>query len=176
MLFVGRIVPEKGLAHLLQAMTRMNVPARLIVNGDGPERLPMESLVRQLGLEERVEFIGWTAPDGLRASYAAADVVVVPSLWPEPFGLVGIEAMAHGKPVVAFRSGAIPEWLDDGTTGYAVATGDVDGLARRLDELIGDRGLRAGMGRAARARAMRDFSRVRHLATMREAIAGASWP
>ncbi|TAK66838.1 MAG: glycosyltransferase family 1 protein [Dehalococcoidia bacterium] len=176
MLFVGRIVPEKGLAYLLRAMPDMRSPARLIVNGDGPDRLPMESLARKLGLGERVEFIGWTGPEGLSASYAAADVVVVPSLWPEPFGLVGIEAMAYGKPVAAFRSGAIPEWLDDGATGYAVAAGDVAELAGRLDELLGDAALRARMGCAARSRVARDYSRERHLATIRDAVAGTRWP
>lgn len=176
MLFVGRIVPEKGLAHLLRAMHRMSSPARLVVNGEGSERPAMEALAHQLGLGERVEFIGWTTPDGLRASYAAADVVVVPSLWPEPFGLVGIEAMAYGKPVVAFRSGAIPEWLDNGATGYAVAPGDARELARRLDELLDDPALRVRMGRAASARVALEHSRQLHLSRIREAVAGARWP
>ncbi len=176
LLFVGRIVPEKGLAHLLRAMRRMNAPARLVVNGDGPGRPAMEALARELGLGARAEFVGWTGPGGLRDSYTGAGVVVVPSVWPEPFGLVGIEAMAYGKPVVAYRGGAIPEWLDDGSTGYAVATGDVDELARRLDELLANPGLRARMGCAARHRVARDYSREGHLATVREAVAATRWP
>ncbi len=170
LLYVGRIVPEKGLGHLLRAMRQMRPGTRLVVNGDGPARPAMEALVNEFGLGDCVEFIGWTAPEGLSASYAAADVVVVPSVWPEPFGLVGIEAMAYGKPVVAFRSGAIPEWLADGETGYLVERGDVAGLAHRADELLADPALRLRMGCAGRERVAREFSPAQHLAAIMDGL------
>lgn len=175
LLYAGRIVPEKGLSYLLRAMRLLGPAVRLVVNGDGPGRRDAIDLARNLGLERRVEFTGWTNRRALFASYQAADVVVVPSVWPEPFGLVGIEAMAYSKPVVAFRSGGIPEWLEDGETGYAVEPGDVAGLARRTADLLADPVLRLQMGYAGRRRACRDFSRDRHLAAIFDGLEGAAW-
>jgi glycosyltransferase involved in cell wall biosynthesis len=175
LLFVGRLVPEKGLAYLLRAMRSMDPATRLTVNGDGPARAELVSLTQGLGLAGRVDFRGWTSRTELLACYERADVVVVPSLWPEPFGLVGIEAMAYGKPVVAFRGGGIPEWLADGGTGYAVECGDVAGLARRCSELLGDPELRLRMGERARARVRNEFSRERHVAAITDALANTVW-
>ncbi len=174
-LYVGRIVPEKGIAYLLQAMRQITAAARLLVNGDGIGRSTALALARRLGIEDRVEFLGWTSPEALLACYREADVVAVPSVWPEPFGLVGIESMAYGKPVVAFRSGAIPEWLSHGETGYAVERGDVAGLAHAIETLLSDSALRERMGCAARARGARDFSRERHVAALMEGLAHAAW-
>ena len=175
LLYVGRIVPEKGLAYLLRAMRQMDTGAWLVVNGDGPARAQLMALAQGLGLGHRVEFVGWTSREALLACYEDADVAVVPSVWPEPFGLVGIEAMAYGKPVVAFRSGAIPEWLADGETGYMVERGDVAGLARRTEELLADPALRLRMGCAGRERVAREFSPARHLAAITDGLAEAGW-
>lgn len=166
LLYVGRIVPEKGLGHLLGAMQQVSADARLIVNGDGPARHDMEALAQRLGLRDRVEFIGWTPREELLACYREAAVVVMPSVWPEPFGLAGIEAMAYGKPVVAFRAGATPEWLAHGETGFLVERGDIDGLAWRIRELLADPALRLRMGRAAKVRVSHEFSREQHLAAI----------
>jgi glycosyltransferase involved in cell wall biosynthesis len=175
LLYVGRIVPEKGIGYLLRAMPQLNARARLIINGDGPARPEMAALAQRLGIDNRVEFLGWTCREALLTCYEQADVVVVPSVWPEPFGLVGIEAMAYAKPVVAFRSGAIPEWLADGETGYALDRGDVAGLARRTEELLADPVLRLRMGRAGYERVAREFSRERHLAAIRDGLVNATW-
>jgi glycosyltransferase involved in cell wall biosynthesis len=84
--------------------------------------------------------------------------VVVPSLWPEPFGLVGPEAMAHGLPVIASRVGGIPEWLADGEVGFLFEPGDVQGLADRINRLLFDRALARRLGQQARARAGSRFT------------------
>jgi len=175
LLFAGRIVPEKGLHVLLQAMSGLTDDARLLVNGDGPARASAVALSRSLGLGHRVDFLGWTGRDELLECYQRAAAVVVPSIWPEPFGLVGIEAMACGVPVVGFRSGAIPEWLDDGVTGFMVEAGDVAGLTQRIQRLLDDSSLRRRMGCASRARITERFMPWHHLDAIREAVEAAPW-
>jgi glycosyltransferase involved in cell wall biosynthesis len=119
-LFVGRLVPEKGTDRLLEIVSRF-VGLTLTVAGDGPERPRLEGLARDLGIAGRVEFLGAVARDRIGALYRACRAVAVPSLWPEPFGIIGLEAMAAGRPVVAFRTGGIPEWLEDGVNGLSRA-------------------------------------------------------
>src|SRR5262249_14827019 len=113
-LFVGRVVAEKGLDALLRAFALVTRPSRLAVVGDGLALARAGALAGGLGLGERVEFAGWATGARLARYYREAAVLAVPSLWPEPFGLVGLEAMSYGLPVVAFGVGGIPEWLEDG--------------------------------------------------------------
>ena len=105
-----------------------------------------------------IEVEGWLVGDKLRQAYARAKVVAFSSMWPEPFGLVGIEAMAQGKPVVAFDCGGVRQWLDHERTGYAVPHGDIAEYARRIDQLMGDDILRAKLGARARTAARDRFS------------------
>ena len=175
LLFVGRIVPEKGLHHLLQAMPALGDDVRLLVNGDGPARAAAEAQARQLGIEGRVDFLGWTDQDKLAECYEKADAVAMPSLWPEPFGLVGIEAMSYGLPVVGYGSGAIPEWLTDGVTGHVVARGDIEGLARRARQILEDGALRQRMGKAAQDRVREQYTAARHLDTLLYSVSNARW-
>jgi glycosyltransferase involved in cell wall biosynthesis len=93
----------------------------------------------------------------LRDQYARSSIVVVPSLWQEPFGLVLLEAMASRKPVVAYRSGAVPEIVVDGETGFIVERGNVKQLAQRVLDLLKDPGLARKMGEAGRQRVVREF-------------------
>ncbi len=162
-LFCGRLAPEKGVDLLLQAVARVNRPWRLIVAGDGMEREPTERLARRLGVSARVEFCGWTDRGKLRDLYDGASVVAVPSRWPEPFGIVGIEAMAHARPVVAFAVGGIPEWLEDGVTGFLVRPYDLDALADRLRACLESPELARALGERGRARVEAAFSVGRHL-------------
>lgn len=145
----ARLVPEKGLHLLLDALRR--VPgAELTIAGDGPERARLKGLAALGGLADRVAFTGWLEPDAVARAIAASTAVVVPSLWPEPFGITGIEAMAHARPVIAFDVGGVREWLVDRETGLAVAPGDAAGLAAAI-ERIGDRELATRLGRRGRA-------------------------
>lgn len=77
-------------------------------------------------------------------------LVAVPSLWQEPFGMVGIEAMASGKPVVAFNVGGVSKWLAEGVNGYAVARGDIAGFARKMMKICVDEKLRVFLGKGGR--------------------------
>jgi glycosyltransferase involved in cell wall biosynthesis len=157
-LFVGRITPHKGLSYLLRAMTTVRQPARLIVAGDGYDMANMRRLTAALGIADRTEFVGVAGREEVDTLYRRASVLVVPSVWPEPWGLIGPEAMASGLPVVAFRSGGIPEWLVDGETGFLVEPRDVMGLAARIDQLIDDPELVRRFGSAGRAAAQGRFT------------------
>lgn len=109
-LAIGRMVRRKGFDLLLYALAELRgVTARLI--GDGPERAGLEKLARELGVRDRVEFCGAQSRDEVMSAMAGSRVVVIPSRQ-ESFGLVALEAMAAGKPVVAARVGGLPELLD----------------------------------------------------------------
>ena len=176
-LFSGRIVREKGLHVLLAALTRVPPPWRLLVAGDGMDRPRTERIANRLGVAGRVTFLGWLDRAALAGCHQEAAVVAVPSLWPEPFGLVGLEAMACARPVVAFDVGGVSEWLADGETGCLVPPHDVAALGDRIAALLADPGRAAAMGAAGRARVEREFSAAVHvdrlLAIYRGAARGA---
>jgi glycosyltransferase involved in cell wall biosynthesis len=163
-LFVGRITPEKGLDLLLDALTRVPGDWRLSLVGDGIGMAQTRRRVSDMGLDARVTFHGWLTGDALAQAYRDAAVVVVPSRWPEPFGIVGIEAMAHGRPVVAFGVGGIPEWLADGVGGFLVPPADVVIMAERIAAVLANPAEAGVMALRGRARVQRDFSEEAHLA------------
>jgi glycosyltransferase involved in cell wall biosynthesis len=165
-LFVGRVVAEKGLDELLRAFALVRSPSRLVVVGDGRGVAPARDLARRLDLGERVEFAGWVRGAQLARYYREAAVLAVPSRWPEPFGIVGIEAMSYGLPVVAFRVGGIPEWLEDGVTGFLCPPGDVTALARRLEYLLQNPAVSRVLGRNGRQKVEREFGKDRHIAAL----------
>jgi len=122
--------------------------------GEGPYLEQYRQLAAAEGISDRVIFSGWIGHDKISEYYAKASVVVVPSWWIEAFGIVGIEAMAHAKPVVAFDTGGISDWLRDGSVGFLVQRGDISGLAARIDELLSNRALAAQMGALLSNRAL----------------------
>jgi glycosyltransferase involved in cell wall biosynthesis len=161
-LYVGRLTPEKGLLELIDSLKLAKTPTKLLVVGkDGAlgQSDFQEKVMRRAadaGIEIEVE--GWLVGEKLQQAYARAKVVAFSSVWPEPFGLVGIEAMAQGKPVVAFDCGGVRQWLEHERTGFAVPHGDTAEYARRIDQLIGNDILRAEMGARARAAVSDRFS------------------
>jgi glycosyltransferase involved in cell wall biosynthesis len=164
LMFVGRMDRLKGGSALLEALPAVAAaagrPLRVGFAGDGPARRAWEEQARAVmaatpGLA--VEFTGWLAQDSLTAKLDETDIVVVPSLWPEPFGLVGPEANRRGIPVVAYASGGIPEWLEDGVNG-CLAPGDpptvaglAEALVRCLHSLASGNALRVGAWRMGHA-------------------------
>jgi glycosyltransferase involved in cell wall biosynthesis len=166
-LYVGRVTRHKGLGQLIRALGSVE-RATLEVCGEGWWKPAAEKLVARLGLESRVRFLGWLAPSELDAAYRRAAIVAVPSLWPEPFGMVGLEAMARGRPVIATATGGIPEWLADGETGLLTPPGDVRALASALQRLLDDPGLRARMGAAGAEHIRRRFTANAHIARIEE--------
>jgi len=129
----GRLVPKKGFDVLLRAHATDRTKSRLTLIGDGPERERLEELARALGLNGEVRFAGGQDHARVLEEMAAADVVAIPSLQ-EPFGLIALEAMSLGKPIVASRVGGLPEVLD-GADALLVRPGDADELSVAIDSI-----------------------------------------
>jgi glycosyltransferase involved in cell wall biosynthesis len=149
-LFAGQMIRGKGVDALLRALARVRTPFEALLLGDGSHRRHCERLAHGLGLAQRVRFQGYVPPARLKEYYLEASVFVMSSLWPEPFGMAGPEAMRYGLPVVAFDAGGIHEWLRDGQNGYLVSWNDTVRFAERLDELLRDKSLARKLGRQAR--------------------------
>jgi glycosyltransferase involved in cell wall biosynthesis len=160
LLFVGRLETGKGIELLLETIALLP-EASLDVVGDGGLAAAAQALAQRRGLGSRVRFLGWRAGTELDAQYAAARAVVVPSVWPEPFGLVGIEAMARGRPVVGVDRGGIPEWLEHGETGF-LADATPEALAAALRPVLEDLALARRLGDRARERCRERFSPEAH--------------
>lgn len=161
-LAVGRFVEKKGFAHAIRALALTARPIRLRLVGDGPLRRELEAAAVAAGVAGRVTFAGRRTHGYLAAEYAAADVVVVPSVVDrdgDRDGLpnVVLEAMAAGRPVVASDVAAISSAVAHGATGVLVPPGDAAAIAWALDELHDDPAARRGMGDAARAVAEERF-------------------
>ena len=170
-MFAGRIVAPKGVGILIRAAR--DVEAEFVICGDGRGLGAMRALARRRGVEERVRFTGWLQADALAQELADASVVVVPSVWPEPFGLVGIEGFAAGRPAVGTATGGVGDWLQDGVSGLCVAPGDAGELARALNELLADPQRQRTMGIAGKAMIAARFSPEQHLAALLDAYATA---
>lgn len=157
-LLVSRLHPVKGVDRSIRAFAAglADAPASLTVVGDGPERNRLEALVDELGIGGRVTFTGELAHDDVYDQMAAADIFIQHNVTGEDGGAEGLggtllEAAAHDLPVVATRSGGVPEAVVDGETGYLVPEDDVDAMAERLRSLAAAPERRAEMGRAGRA-------------------------
>jgi len=160
-LFVGRLDPVKGLDTLLQAMCELNdlepelskTLSLLVIGGDtdsngtdlGEELECLDNLKDEVGLNDLVAFVGSRAQDKLAYYYSAAEVCVVPSYY-ESFGLVALEAMACGTPVIASRVGGLQHTVEDGVTGFLVPAGDPQALAQKLRMVLCDAELRQRLG------------------------------
>lgn len=163
-LFVGRIEPLKGVDTLIQAATRLRLrdisaehPVNLVIVGGNPEAVGedtsaemdrLQSLTRALCMDRMVVFLGQRDQDKLPYYYSAAEVVVMPSHY-ESFGMVALEAMACGTPVVASQVGGLAFLIKDGETGFVVPDREPESLAERLSQLLGDEALRLRMGKQA---------------------------
>ena len=156
----GRMDPVKGptvLARAAVAVAGAHPNALFVFTGSGDELPAVERIFRDAGMSDRVRLLGFRA-DAPRIT-AAYDVAVVPSVFPEPFGIVVIEAMACAKPVIGSRTGGIPEIIVDGETGVLVDPNDPAPLARKLAELLSSPARRMEMGQAGLERVTRQFSR-----------------
>jgi rhamnosyl/mannosyltransferase len=155
---VGRLVYYKGFEYLIRAMTQ--VRGKLLIIGDGPLRGKLQSLASTLGLSERVIFAGEIQNEQVVPYYHAADVFALASVArSEAFGIVQIESMAAGLPVVNTNlDSGVPFVSRHGVTGLTVPPCDPQALAAAITRLLDDRSLRAQFGQAARLRAKQEFS------------------
>jgi glycosyltransferase involved in cell wall biosynthesis len=150
-IYCGQIIRGKGVDVLLRALQKVTMPFECVIIGDGNHRPYCEQLAQQLGLGKRVRFTGFAPQDELLRNLAEASVSVMSSVWPEPYGSSGLEAMRYGLPVVAFDAGAIKEWLIDGANGFVVPWMDTQAFASRIDQLLSDKLLARRLGEKARA-------------------------
>jgi glycosyltransferase involved in cell wall biosynthesis len=176
-LMVGRFVEKKGFEYGIEAFGRAlsrGLDARLRIAGDGPLRPVYERLLGELGLGDRVEFLGVLRHDEVLEAMREADVLLLPSVTArngdrEGNPTVLKEACALGLPVVATRHAGIPEAVEDGVSALLVPERDAAALADRLALLLGDAELRARLGGAARERMIRDFD-IRRITAGVEAL------
>jgi glycosyltransferase involved in cell wall biosynthesis len=176
LLFLGRMDFLKGGETFLEALPHISValnrPLRVTFSGDGPQRQRWEEQsARAQALDQRlrIDFTGWLKGAQLESQMGDCDLLVLPSLWPEPFGLVGPEAGLRGIPVAAFAVGGIPNWLVDGVNGH-LAAGDpptAEGLAQAVINCLRDAPTHARLGHGALEMAQR-FNMENHLSALME--------
>jgi glycosyltransferase involved in cell wall biosynthesis len=156
--YSGQIIRGKGVDVLLEALAQVKSNFECVIIGDGRQRADCERLSGRLGLEDRVRFTGFIPQAQIAAHYKEASVAVMSSVWPEPFGAAGLEAMRCGLPVVAFDAGGIREWLLDGENGYLIPWMDRTVFAARVDQLLGDKALARALGSKGRRLAHKRFN------------------
>jgi glycosyltransferase involved in cell wall biosynthesis len=171
-LYVGQLVRGKGVDLLLRALQRLSCDFAATIVGTGNAQDGLKALCRRLGLARRVRFAGWVDHQALGEFYLRAKVVAVPSRWPEPFGMVGLEAMGHGRPVVGFAVGGIPDWLEHGTTGLLVPERDIASLAGAIERVLSDTAFARTLGENARTHARERYSFSRYLDLVETLLSG----
>ena len=167
-LYVGQLIRGKGVDLLLKALPHVRCDYELTIVGVGNARASLEAFCAKLGLGGKVRFEGWVNPQDLGDYYARAKLVAVPSRWPEPFGMIGLEAMHYGRPVVAFRVGGIPDWLEHGITGLMAPEQDVRAFGAALEQLLSDPQLCSQLGRQAQERVRTKFRFENYLDRLEE--------
>lgn len=158
-LFTGRINSQKGWQPLLEALRLLRSDYTLVVDGDGPDLSKMKERAVQLGIIGKIKFVGWQDSRSHEENYRRSSMAVVPSVWAEPFGMVGIEAFSHQKPVVAFEVGGIPDWLENGSSGFLIRPYDIKQMSEKIDELLSSPEKAKQMGAKGRARVEMEFTK-----------------
>lgn len=149
LLFVGQWTNGKGVTLLMEALRYVNLPFQLTMVGAGNATPQIKALREKYQLNDKVILQGWVSHDDIGRFYDEARMLVVPVRWPEPFGMIGLEAMLHARPTVAFNVGGIPDWLEHEKTGLLVAEQDLKGFALSIERLLKDHELAKRMGQAA---------------------------
>jgi glycosyltransferase involved in cell wall biosynthesis len=170
LLYCGRADPRKGIATAIEALAQLPAEAELTIHGDGDDAFlrQLSALASTLGVRERVHFTH-SEHDRVPEAYAAADAVVFPVTWREPWGLAPLEAMAVGRPLVASRSGGGPgEYLEEGGNCLQFDPGDAAGLARALSRLASAPELRSALVARGRSTAARFTQQSFHERIARE--------
>lgn len=162
-LYVGRIFKEKGVDYLIKAAALLKQDFKLVIIGTGWEEAYCKKLSLKLGLQQRIHFTGFLKPDEISEYYKKCRLVVVPSVWPEPFGLIGLEAYQFSKPVVAFDTGGISHWLKNEQNGFMVERLNTKRLAEKIDILLSDKELSDTLGKNGYNMLQEQFTFKRHL-------------
>ena len=177
---VSRLVPSKGLDLTIRAFARVFEEvssAELVIIGEGRERQGLQELAASLGAGEAVTFRGSLPPDAVGAELRRASVFLQHSLArggsEEGFGISITEAAVTGLPIVASRCGGIPDQVTDGTTGFLIEQGDVEGMAARMRQLVEDPYLRNTLGDGARMQALERFDAAKQIRELERLLINA---
>jgi glycogen(starch) synthase len=149
LLGVGRLVSDKGFDVAVRALALLRdrgTIARLTIAGNGQEKSSLETMGRDLGVANQVKFVNWVMPEQVASLINTATVVLMPSRWPEPFGLVALEAAQMGRPTIASAVGGLPEIVEHGLTGLLVEPNDEHALAEAIHVLLSDASLAIRLG------------------------------
>ncbi len=166
-LFAGRIVSDKGLEWLLKTLIHTDPKIQLDIAGEGWERPRLEKLATTLGLNKRITWHGWCNSDKLDKLYQQCFAVIFPSVWPEPAGLVTLEAYSRYRPVIGSAVGGIPEHLRDGETGILVPSNNIQKMADSINELYRDYQKSRYMGEQGHTLLMKEFTMAAHVNNLR---------
>lgn len=170
-LFAGRIVPDKGVEWLIKALGQTDSRIHLDIAGDGWDKPAMERLAQKMGLSDRITWHGWCNSQQLETLYHQSFAVIFPSLWPEPAGLVTLEAYARYRPVIASAVGGIPEHIQDGKTGILVSLNNVSQLAAAIAQLATNYSQARFMGESGQAWYQQEFTIDVHVQRLAEIYA-----
>ena len=161
LLCAGRLSAEKGfdlaIASLAEVLDKYP-EVRLTIAGDGPERNRLEMKAEQLGISSSVDFIGWVQPEKVPELINDSTIVIIPSRWEEPFGLIALQAAQLGRPAVASLSGGLPEIIENGRTGMLFPKENQKALTDQIIYLLQNPGTAVAMGQNAFTEAYRKFS------------------
>ena len=163
LLFVGRLVPDKGLDWLLESLAESDFQGFLDVAGDGWYGKKLKEKATALGLSDRVFWHGWCEEEKISDLYSNCFSVVFPSTWAEPAGLVTLEAYSHRKPVIASRVGGIPEYIKSGKTGILVTRNSRKELSEAICNLSSDYNLAKTIGNNGYEYLMERFTITHHI-------------
>ncbi|MFA5787645.1 MAG: glycosyltransferase family 4 protein, partial [Actinomycetota bacterium] len=157
--FAGRLEYEKGVQTVLEALPALikEMPVQFHIAGSGTHREELEKLTTRLELGEHVRFLGFLNESELANYYRAADLAVVPSLY-EPFGMVALETMAAGTPLIVGDTGGLRELVSHGATGLRVAPGDPEAMLDALRRVLTDHRLARRIAMDARRRLTTEYS------------------
>jgi glycosyltransferase involved in cell wall biosynthesis len=164
-LFVGRLTTQKGTEDFVRCLGFLPPDIRGVMIGQGTnENLRLiQRVAEEVGCSDRLEIRPWLSRTEVAETMSSASVTVFPSIWEEPFGLVGVESQMLGVPVVGYGHGGALDWLEDGVTGLAVSPRDPKGLARCVSRVLEDPDLARRLAAEARYRAVTRFGLDRHL-------------
>jgi glycosyltransferase involved in cell wall biosynthesis len=168
LLYAGRLISDKGIDTAIEAITKLvfgqgKRDIRLSLAGSGSVEYEnhLRELVNQAGLSEYVTFLGWSPPDEMPELLRKFDVLVLPSIWPEPFSRVVLEGMISSLVVVATQTGGTVEILRDGENGLLFAAGDAEDLAQKIAGLAADPMLRRRLALAGHETVVERFTKTK---------------
>jgi glycosyltransferase involved in cell wall biosynthesis len=167
-LHTGGLVPKKGVRLLATNIHHLPDDVDIVFTGGGPLESWLHRFAHFHNLTGRIRLVGELQPKELDNLHGQATILAMPSMWNEPLGLAGLYAMAHGKPIIAFQSSGIREWMCHGVNGIAVPFGDRAAFIVRLRELLADPALLESMGENGRRQWERKYRPARHVANLRE--------